>query len=130
MPNIQGYITVFEATDGGSGLPAKTNWQFFVCNATQREAVTTVNPLVAEAVMLAIKTTAFVRVSYDAATRVAAQVRMTYDYSCVGLTLDPCPNIPGDEPKIVCVTKHFTTCKPGEIPPSEDHTVDRGPHKH
>lgn len=30
MAYIEDYVTVFESSDGGSGDPAKTFWQFFV----------------------------------------------------------------------------------------------------
>ena len=40
MADIEDYVTVYESTDGGTGDPRKTFWQFFVGATT----VSTDNP--------------------------------------------------------------------------------------
>jgi 2-iminobutanoate/2-iminopropanoate deaminase len=76
MGSIEGYITVFESSDGGTGDPVKTFWQFFVHvlgGGTQQ--VTTENARLAETMRLAVETTSNVRVTYDDATKVMSQAR-------------------------------------------------------
>jgi hypothetical protein len=58
---VKGYITVYESSDGGTGDPAKTAWQFFVGN----QPVTTENHFLAETVRLAVETSSEVQVTFD-----------------------------------------------------------------
>jgi hypothetical protein len=48
--DVAGKITVYECSDGGTGDPAKTTWQFFV----GEKAVITKSHFLAEAVRLAL----------------------------------------------------------------------------
>jgi hypothetical protein len=54
-------ITVFEASDGGTGDPLNTVWQFFV----DTQPVSTKNERLAEAARLAVKTASRVEVTCD-----------------------------------------------------------------
>ena len=119
MAQAKGYITVFEASDGGTGNPCRTLWQFFVCSSTDRQAVRTENHWIAETALLAIKTNALVQVEYDATSSVVSQVRMTFDYVCESSEVEPCAP-PESEPKVICETRRYTSCKPANIPPAED----------
>ena len=50
LKNVEGYVEVYEASDGGSGNPVKTSWQFFV-NA---QPVSIDNKYIAETMRLSI----------------------------------------------------------------------------
>ena len=76
MADIEGRVTVYESTDGGSGRPEKTFWQFFIKDAEMEIAVNTYNPLIAETVRLAILAGAQTRVTYDTGTKEVSQVRL------------------------------------------------------
>lgn len=69
MATINGYITVYESSDGGSGNAEDTFWQFFVdsdpTTPGNRVPVTTRNFRIAETIRLAINTGQKVRVSYS-----------------------------------------------------------------
>jgi hypothetical protein len=67
-----GYVTVYEASDGGSGDPAKTTWQFFV--GTQ--AVNTTNHFLAQTARLAVNTNSRVQVTFDDTNRKVSQLRV------------------------------------------------------
>ena len=92
--NAEGYVTVYESSDGGTGDPAKTLWQFFVGG----HPVTTENHFLAETVRLAIDTNSRVRVTYDADQgNKLSQVRIEFKYACETRRLAPCKpdNPPG-----------------------------------
>jgi hypothetical protein len=79
MADIEDYVTVFESSDGGSGDPAKTFWQFFV----GAQPVGTNNPLLAETMRLAIKTSSKVKVTFDQkAGNTMSQARIEFKYVC------------------------------------------------
>jgi len=45
MATIEGYVTVYESSDGGTGIHGRTIWQFFVDPGgnNARQAVITMN---------------------------------------------------------------------------------------
>ena len=75
MAEAEDYIRVYESSDGGSGNPVKTFWQFFVGEI----AVTTDNHFMAETIRLSIKTRRKVKVTYDDRTKTISQVRIEFD---------------------------------------------------
>ena len=85
MPNATGLVTVFESSDGGSGDPAKTTWQFFVGS----QPVTTANHFLAQTVRLAVDTNSQVQVTFDA-TNTLSQVRIAFTYTCETRRLEEC----------------------------------------
>src|SRR5258708_1488341 len=86
---IEGYVTVFEASDGGSGDPRKTTWQFFIDPGNApRDSVITTNSWIAETMHLAIKTNSRVRTSYDSVSHVASQARIEFAYVCESVRLE------------------------------------------
>src|SRR5436309_1619703 len=94
MATKDGYIKVFEASDAGTGDPLQTIWQFFVDN----QPVTTTNEHLAHAAMLAVKTASRVRVTYDAGSNVASQVRMEFSYVCTSESIRDCNQPPEPPP--------------------------------
>jgi hypothetical protein len=113
MGSIEGYVTVFESSDGGTGDPLKTFWQFFVHvlgGGTQQ--VTTENARLAETMRLAVETTSKVRVTYDDATaaKVMSQARVVFEYVCESVKIEGCGPVP--EPMTICMTKRYTKCQP------------------
>jgi hypothetical protein len=76
MATAEGYVMVYESSDGGTGDPAKTRWQFFVGDV----AVSTDNHFLAETVRLAIDTNSRVQVTHQDGT--ASQVRIEFAYVC------------------------------------------------
>jgi hypothetical protein len=111
MAQVEDYIKVFEATDGGSGDPAKTFWQFFV----GAQPVTTKNPLIAETMMLAVNTQSKVRVIFDPADgNTMAQARMEFSYVCNSRKIEKCqpPDSPApdDSPAEICETIRYAPC--------------------
>lgn len=110
-----GYIRVFEASDGGTGDPLKTVWQFFV----DHQPVTTTNEYVAHAAILAVKTASRVRVTYDAGNNVASQVRMEFSYVCTSELINDCnqPTQPPPPPgtRYICETKRLAPCEPQQV---------------
>lgn len=82
--SVVGYITVYESSDGGTGDPAKTVWQFFVDN----RAVTTANHFLAQTVRFAVETNSQVRVTFDNGK--LSQVRIEFKYSCETRRLATC----------------------------------------
>lgn len=119
MGTIEGYVTVFESSDGGTGDPDKTFWQFFIDpgNAA-REAVTTKNQRLAETIRFAIETNNRVRVSYDdGAGHAMTQARIEFRYVCESLRIEPC-RPPAPEETTICTTQRYSACNPELIPKS------------
>ncbi|WP_152620883.1 hypothetical protein [Bradyrhizobium japonicum] len=121
MGTIVGYVTVFESSDGGTGDPHQTLWQFFVDpgNAA-RQNVITKNTRLADTMRFAVKLNSRVRVSYDDTTFVMAQARIEFSYLCEELTIQPCRGVPL-EPKMVCVTRRYSPCRNEEVPKLSRH---------
>src|SRR5215472_3266334 len=112
MGTIDGYVTVYESTDGGRGDPRQTFWQFFVDpGRTPREAVNTKNPRHAETMRFAVETNSKVTVSYDDNSHEIAQVRIEFKYICESVMVQPCGPGPG-VPQDICVTRRYTPCNP------------------
>jgi hypothetical protein len=111
---VEGYVCVYEASDGGTGNPAKTIWQFFVGG----QPVKTENHWLAETMRLAVKTNSKVKVTYDQ-NNVMSQARIEFHYFCEKRKVEPCdPNNP-DALKEVCETVRYSPCDPrsGELCP-------------
>jgi hypothetical protein len=116
MATKSGYIKVFEASDGGTGDPLATVWQFFVDN----QPVTTKNERLAETARLAVTTASRVDVTYDPASGNAiSQIRMEFGYICTSEQIRECeqPSVPPPPPgtKYVCQTKRFAPCEPAQL---------------
>ena len=77
MAMLEGRITVYESSDGGSGDFAKTHWQFFVDPGQAPVPVGTNNPALAETVRLAIASSSKVRVTFDE-QHTLTQVRIAF----------------------------------------------------
>lgn len=90
MSNVTGHVTVYESSDGGSGDPAKTTWQFFV--GTQ--PVNTTNQFLAQTIRVAIQTNSQVQVTFDNTTKTLSQVRIEFKYSCETRRLTACKEEP------------------------------------
>jgi hypothetical protein len=73
MATLKGRISVYESSDGGSGDPRRTTWQFFV----GEQAVSTLNPDHAKTIQLALQKNSEVQVTVDNAQRVT-QVRIQF----------------------------------------------------
>lgn len=97
---IEDFVTVFEVTEGEAPL-----WQFFV----GPQPVTTKTPAIADAMMLAIKTSGKVRVVFDEQSHDIRQVRIAYSYVCEAKRIELCGN---DQPVRICMAKRFTRCEP------------------
>jgi hypothetical protein len=94
MATIEGYVTVFESSDGGTGDPAKTFWQFFI--GTQ--PVRTENRFLAETMRLAVDSSSKVSVTYDENKgNTMSQARIEFTYVCESRRYAPCDknSIPG-----------------------------------
>jgi len=114
MATVDGYIKVFEASDGGTGNPLDTVWQFFV----DVQPVTTKNERLAETAKLAVMTASRVRVTYDEANgNTISQIRMEFDYICTAEMVHNCNQTPPPEPgtQYICETKRFAPCNPGQL---------------
>ncbi|HEY6232936.1 MAG TPA: hypothetical protein VIW64_16860 [Pyrinomonadaceae bacterium] len=111
MADIQDYVAVFESSDGGSGDPGKTFWQFFV----GVQPVSTTNPLIAETMQLAIKTNSKVRVNYDpAAGNTMSQARIEFKYVCNSRKIQKCePPNSSDSTQEICETLRYGPCHKG-----------------
>jgi hypothetical protein len=70
--DVEGYVTVYESTDGGTGSPQKTFWQIFV----GKTPMGTKNAELAETARLAIMLKNKVNASYDDTTSVILQIRL------------------------------------------------------
>jgi len=107
-----GYVTVFETSDGGTGDPLDTLWQFFVDN----QPVTTKNERHAETARLAIKTATRVQVTYDSGSgNTISQIRMEFRYVCTEELIRDCHNSPPppEGSRYICETKRYSRCHPG-----------------
>src|SRR6516162_7983794 len=114
IQTIEGYVTVYETSDGGSEDPRRTVWQFFVDPGIgARQAVITRNNWIAETMRLAVKTASRARVTFDDVTHVMQQARIEFAYVCELTKVIPCQGAP--EPKPICVTRRYVECKPEEI---------------
>lgn len=116
MANATGYIKVFETSDGGTGDPLKTFWQFFV----DAQPVTTKNERLAETARLAVTTASRVNVTYDSAnSNTVSQIRMEFEYVCTAELIRDCHTPTNPQPpegtRYVCETKRFAPCRPGEL---------------
>ena len=110
MADIEGYVTVFESSDGGSGDPAKTFWQFFV--GTQ--PVSTENPLIAETMRLAVNTSSKVRVTFDqSAGNKMSQARIEFKYVCNSREIQACE--PPIAPQRICETIRYVPCEKNSL---------------
>jgi hypothetical protein len=120
MATTEGYVTVFESSDGGSGNPGNTNWQFFVDPGNApRQQVTTKNQQLADTIRFAVETSSRVRVTYDpAAPHVMSQALIEFSYVCESHRIEPC-RPPTPEPGAVCVTTRYAVCDPAHIPKRE-----------
>lgn len=116
MATASGYVTVYEASDGGSGDPRKTFWQFFV----DKQAVTSENPDIADTMRFAIETSRAVDVTFDDATNVISQARIAFEYVCAAEEYTPCkPDDPpgSKQPIQICETRRRAPCiGPGSDP--------------
>lgn len=122
MGAIDGYVTVYEFSDGGTGDPNQTLWQFIVDPGNApREFVTTSNHQLAETMRLAVKTNSRVLVSYkDNAGHSMEQARIEFTYVCESLRLMGCPSTTGpEEPLSICVTRRYSHCDPRAVPPAK-----------
>jgi hypothetical protein len=88
---VTGHVTVYESSDGGTGDPAKTLWQFFVDN----HPVTTENHFLAQTIRVAIGTNSQVQVTFDDMTKKLSQVRIEFKYCCETRRLAECKQQPG-----------------------------------
>ena len=86
VSNVTGHITVYESSDGGTGDPAKTTWQFFI--GTQ--PVNTTNQFFAQTIRVAIQTNSQVQATFDNTTNKLSQVRIEFKYSCETRLLAAC----------------------------------------
>ena len=84
MADTEGKVEVYESSDGGTGDPAKTNWQFFV----NGKPVTTGNHFIAETMRLAIETDHKVRVTFNSDSTIS-QARIQFQDPPEDRALDP-----------------------------------------
>jgi hypothetical protein len=84
--NAKGFVTVFEASDGATGNPEDTTWQFFV----GKKPVITKNHFLAQAVRLAIETNSQVQVTFEDPNTLS-QVRIEFNYGSEITRLAPVP---------------------------------------
>jgi hypothetical protein len=88
---VEGLVSVFESSDGGTGDPTKTTWQFFVAG----KSCNTKNHSMAETVRLAVYSNTPVRVIFDDATGdTILQVRMEFEYACETKRVNRCNTQP------------------------------------
>ena len=111
MATVNDFIKVFESSDGGSGDPAKTIWQFFV----GAQAVTTTNRTIAETMQLAVNTNSKVQVTYDPTVgNTMSQARIQFAYVCNSRPIVGCQppdlNLPAPPPEI-CETIRYAPCR-------------------
>jgi hypothetical protein len=116
MATARGYINVFEASDGGTGDPLNTVWQFFV----GAQPVTTKNERLAETAQLAVTTASRVDVTYDPVNGNAlSQIRMEFKYVCAAELINDCNHPANPQPPAgthyVCETKRYSPCKPEQL---------------
>lgn len=105
MATIEDYVTVFESSDGGSGDPVKTFWQFFV----GAQAVSTNNSLLAETMRLAVYSSSKVRVTYDETnSNTMSQARIEFTYVCNSREIGQCE--PQASFQKICETVRYAPC--------------------
>jgi hypothetical protein len=92
MAQVEGNVTVFESSDGGTVDPAKTHWIFFVAG----QGLNTDNHFIAETMRLAIETNNRVRVQFDPAGSTVTQARLEFDYVCETRRYVSCLKAPED----------------------------------
>jgi len=110
MANIDGYITVYESSDGGTGV--NTFWQFFV----NQQPVLTENQFIAETMRLAISTNSKVNVTYDPEKgNTMSQARIEFKYICESHNILEC-DVSEPKMKVICETRRYAECKPSEMP--------------
>jgi hypothetical protein len=112
MANIEGYVTVYESSDGGTGKPCNTFWQFFV----GQQPVSTENHWIAETMRLAISTNSKVNVTYDSdkGNRMS-QARIEFNYICESRQIQEC-DMPESKMKVICETRRYAQCEPSDRP--------------
>jgi hypothetical protein len=114
MGMVTGYITVFESSDGGSGDPATTKWQFSINPGTAPpQAVNTSNDRLAATMRLAIQTNSRVTVAFKDNDDTMEQARIVFNYICEKVSIEPCG--PGER-TTVCITKRYAPCNEEQIP--------------
>ncbi|MBT8079180.1 MAG: hypothetical protein KJO31_11440 [Gammaproteobacteria bacterium] len=114
MAEIEGYVTVYESSDGATGDPDQTIWQFFVYDGIKNTPVRTKNVRLARTMRLAIETNREVKVIYDEMESTMSQARIEYEYICESQKVYLCDSN-GTE-KEICQTRRLSRCKP-DIPP-------------
>ncbi len=72
MAEVEGNVEVYESSDGGTGDPAKTVWQFFI----GKQPTVTKNHEIAATMRLAIQTAHKVKVTYDLPDNTITQARI------------------------------------------------------
>lgn len=113
MAEIEDYVTVYESSDGGSGKPDDTFWQFFV----DGRAVGTRNRYLAETMRLAVDTSSKVRVNFNEADNTMSQARIEFKYICESRKVTKCePNSPVPTDDEICETRRSSPCKPSDVP--------------
>jgi hypothetical protein len=111
MAITRGYITIFEASDRGTGNPLDTIWTLLVGGVR----VTTTNERLAETAELAITTASRVDIEFDPANDVISQIHMEFRYVCTAELVQDCHQTPAPPSgtKYVCETKRFAPCELG-----------------
>ena len=84
--NIQGYIDVYESSDGGTGDDSKTVWQFFI----KGQPLLTNNRCLAETMRFAIETSSPVEITYDEGSNIISQTKLKFKYDCETIRHAPC----------------------------------------
>src|ERR1700674_5044621 len=109
---VEDYVLVYEASDGGTGDPRLTVWQFFI----GAQPVTTKNPELAETIRLAVDSNSKVKATYDDQNaNTLLQARIVFTYVCESVQITGCG--PVDEAKSICVTKRYSPCKGAPLAP-------------
>src|SRR5215216_1007621 len=109
MAEIEGYIRVYESSDGGTGKPCNTFWQFHIAAQPDVKAVITNNYQIAETMRFAVETNSKVRVTYDPDRGdTISQARIEFKYVCESLKIENCDGIPEN----ICATRRFAPCDP------------------
>jgi hypothetical protein len=115
MAAIEGYVDVYEASDGGTGDPVQTFWQFFVGG----QAVGTRNHRLAETMRIALETNSVVMVTYDPQNGSAiSQVRIAFKYVCESRRIEVCDREPPEQSIVICETRRVAICSDAERPVS------------
>lgn len=113
MAAIEGHIDVYEASDGGTGDPVQTFWQFFVGG----QPVGTRNHRIAETMRLALETSSVVAVTYDPQNgNTISQARIQFKYICESRTLKACDRQPPEQSIEICETRRVALCSEPDRP--------------